>query len=278
MQNIHTLVKDIYDLFESGAIDKNAFEKMLQAPENLLERDSKEHLLRMSNIGTTCDRELWFKVNAKDQGTPFKAPHLIKFMFGDILESFLLQLAVMAGHTVEGMQEQVELNGVKGHLDVIIDGCLVDVKSASTFSFKKFQEGLTLDNDPFGYITQNNLYLEALQNDPRLKVKDKAYWLVIDKTLGNICLSEAPVIKKDWTKFIEVKRNTVNAKNPPPRVIPAEPDGKSGNMKLGTKCSYCAFIGKCYEGENLRTFIYSDGPRYLTRVVNEPKVFEVKNG
>ena len=87
MAHISTLVQDIYNLFESGAVDKNAFEKMLQAPINHEQRDSKEHLLRMSNIGTTCDRELWYKVNAKDQGTPFRAPHLIKFMFGDILES-----------------------------------------------------------------------------------------------------------------------------------------------------------------------------------------------
>lgn len=277
MKSITTLVPDIYRLFESGAVDKNAFEKMLQAPPNAGERDSDEHLLRMSNIGTTCERELWFKVNAKDQGIPFRAPQLIKFMFGDILESFLLQLAVMAGHSVEGTQDQVELNGVKGHRDAIIDGYLVDVKSASTYSFRKFEEGLSYDNDPFGYIDQINGYLEASKNDPKLIHKDKIFWLVIDKTLGNICLSEAPIINRDWNKFVEQKKQVVAAKNPPPRVIPPEPDGKSGNMKLGTKCSYCAFPYKCYEGEGLRTFIYSDGPRFLTRVVNEPKVPEVKN-
>lgn len=278
MKTIDTLVKDIYGLFESGAVDKNAFDKMLQAPANVEERQSKEHLLRMSNIGTTCDRELWFKVNAKDQGIPFRAPQLIKFMFGDILESFLLQLAVMAGHSVEGTQDQVEINGVKGHRDAIIDGCLVDVKSASTYSFKKFEEGLTTDNDPFGYIEQINLYYEASKDDPKLTVKDKAYWLVIDKTLGNICLSEAPIIYRNWNRYVDQKRALVAAPNPPPRVIPAEPDGKSGNLRLGTKCSYCAFPYKCYEGEGLRTFIYADGPRYLTHVSKLPAVPEITNG
>jgi hypothetical protein len=277
LKDITTLVQDIYNLFESGAVDKNAFDKMLSAPQNIGERESDNHLLRMSNLGTSCERELWFKVNAKDQGIPFRAPHLIKFMFGDILESFLLQLAVMAGHSVEGAQDQLEINGVKGHRDAIIDGYLVDVKSASTYSFKKFEEGLTPDNDPFSYIPQINLYLKASENDPRLIHKNRAFFLVIDKTLGNICLSEAPIIRQDWHKFVEQKKQVVAAKNPPPRVIPAEPDGKSGNMKLGTKCSYCAFPYRCYEGEGLRTFIYSDGPRYLTRVVNEPKVPEVKN-
>lgn len=214
MKQITTLVQDIYSLFESGAVDKNAFDKMLQAPVNIEERDSKEHLLRMSNIGTTCERELWYKVNAKDQGTPFRAPHLIKFMFGDILESFLLQLAVMAGHSVEGTQDQVEINGVKGHRDAIIDGYLVDVKSASTYSFRKFEEGLTPDNDPFGYIDQINGYLEASKDDPKLIYKDKAFFLVVDKTLGNLCLSEAPIIKRDWHKFVEHKKTSGQHQEP----------------------------------------------------------------
>lgn len=274
MKSIETLVDDIYSLFKEGKVDKNAFDKMLYAPDNIEERDSEKHLLRMSNIGTTCERELYYKVNNKNEGEAFEPPHLIKFMFGDILESFLLQLAVMAGHTVEGAQDQLELNGVKGHRDAIIDGCLVDVKSASSYSFKKFKEGLDFDNDPFGYIPQINAYLKASEKDPRLLVKDRAYFLVIDKQLGHICLSEAPIIKRDWEAFIQRKKDLVAAKEPPSRTIQPEPDGKSGNMKLGTKCSYCAFKFKCYD--NLRTFLYSDGPRYLTKVVNEPKVQELK--
>ena len=51
------------------------------------------------------------------------------------------------------------------------------------------------------------------------------------------------------------------------------PDGKSGNSKLSTGCSYCQFKDHCYP--NLRVFAYSYGPKYLVDVVKEPKVQEV---
>lgn len=273
MKSIHTLVPDIYELFTSGKVDKNSFGKFLSTPENNEERQSKDNSLRMSSMGNPCDRQLYYKTHYADESEKMEAPVLIKFMFGDILESFLLQLAVMAGHTVEGEQEQLELYGVKGHRDAIIDGCLVDVKSASTYSFNKFKEGLSVDNDPFGYITQINSYLEASQNDPRLKVKDKSYFLAIDKTLGNMCLSEAPIIKRDWQKFISDKQGMLASPTPPPRAFKAEPEGKSGNEKLGVNCSYCSFKAKCWPG--LRTFIYYSGPVFLSKVVKQPAVPEV---
>ena len=57
----------------------------------------------------------------------------------------------------------------------------------------------------------------------------------------------------------------------PNRAFSDVPDGKSGNMKLGTQCSYCEFKKVCWP--DLKTYIYSSGPRYLTKVVREPKVF-----
>lgn len=274
MKSINTLVPDIYELFTSGKINKDNFEKLLVNPDNAEERSSSANLLRMSSLGTVCERQLYYKAHSPSDGEPMEAPQLIKFMFGDMLESFILQLAVMAGHTVEGSQDQLELHGVKGHRDAIIDGCLVDVKSASTYSFKKFKEGLTVDNDAFGYITQINAYLAASQEDKRLIEKEKAYFLAIDKTLGNMCLSESPRVKVDWKEFIEAKSRMLEAKEPPKRHFKPDPDGKSGNEKLGVNCSYCAFKRKCWPG--LRTFVYFNGPVFLTKVAREPNVSEVK--
>ena len=66
---------------------------------------------------------------------------------------------------------------------------------------------------------------------------------------------------------------------PPARCHEAVPDGKSGNRKLGINCSYCSHKARCWadinDGQGLRTFIYSTGPRYLTDVVKLPKVHEV---
>jgi hypothetical protein len=68
------------------------------------------------------------------------------------------------------------------------------------------------------------------------------------------------------------------AKPAPTRCFEGIPDGKSGNMKLGVNCSYCAFKAPCWadanDGEGLRLFIYSTGPRWLTEVEREPDVPE----
>lgn len=50
------------------------------------------------------------------------------------------------------------------------------------------------------------------------------------------------------------------------------PDGKYGNLKLAAGCSYCQFKEHCYP--NLRTFYYANGPKFLIKVVNEPRVTE----
>ncbi len=52
------------------------------------------------------------------------------------------------------------------------------------------------------------------------------------------------------------------------------PDGKSGNIKLDVKASYSPQKYLCKP--NLRTFIYSDGPRFLTHVERLPDVPEIR--
>ncbi len=41
----------------------------------------------------------------------------------------------MAGHEVTDEQKEVELEGLKGHIDCKINGRVVDIKTASGFSF-----------------------------------------------------------------------------------------------------------------------------------------------
>ena len=48
------------------------------------------------------------------------------------------------------------------------------------------------------------------------------------------------------------------------------PDGKSGNMKLATACGYCQWKTTCWP--QAKAYKYSDGDRYLTKVVREPRV------
>lgn len=280
MKDISTLIEDIHQLFlseETKISEEGAHEfglSLARIVKNRLEAKRGDPYLRFSNIGSQCDRELHYKINQPDLAEKLPPEVHIKFMFGDILEAMLLFLAREAGHSVEGQQDEMSLYGLKGSRDAVIDGHLVDVKSASTFSFQKFQNGLSEKDDSFGYIPQLGAYLEASQNDPLVKNKDTAYFFVIDKTLGHICLS--PLKRRDinWKLFIERKRMMLETASLPHRAFMPVPDGKSGNEKLHTKCSYCSFKTDCYP--KARVFAYSDGPRFLTTVARLPNVPEMK--
>ena len=202
----------------------------------------------------------------------------LKFLYGDILEDLLLSLAVAAGHTVEGHQDEMEIAGIKGHRDAVIDGVTVDVKSASTYSFKKFETNTLKEgtNDGFGYIKQLSSYVYAGKDDPLVKDKTGGAFLVIDKTLGKICLDYYPFHDelKHMEDFYEERKDMASSTSPPPKGFEPEPDGKSGNEKLGFQCSYCPFKKLCYP--DLRVFSSFRGPVYLSTVKKEPRMNEIK--
>lgn len=235
----------------------------------------REPTLRLSNIGSPCERKLWYGINTPELGEPLRPEAKIKFLFGDILELLLLFLAREAGHTVEGEQDALDVHGVVGHRDCIIDGRVVDCKSASSYSFKKFAENGLRDNDPFGYIGQLSSYYTASVDDPRVTDKESGSFLVIDKTLGKICLDTyklAPVTEE----YVQGKKDVVAKNMPPKRGFSDEAEGKSGNRKLGVNCSYCEFAKVCWP--RARKFAYSYGPVTLTWVEREPKVPEIFDG
>jgi hypothetical protein len=228
----------------------------------------------MSNIGTPCERKLWYNVNHPGEGIPLTGQTYMKFLTGHLLEEAMLFLAEMAGHEVTGRQDESNLYGILGHRDAVIDGTIIDVKSASSYSFKKFASGGLATDDPFGYIPQLMGYLEAGQNDPLVLDKTRAAFLVIDKALGHICLDFHE--KKDWDWEAVMNHKKAMVAGPiPERGYEPEADGASGNMKLGTFCGYCDFHKMCYPGT--RTFLYGGGkgPVHLTKVVRTPNVFEV---
>lgn len=276
-KTIQTLVKDIYALFtephefDEGNVDKFAH-RLATHIKNRVSDEKGKPSLRMSNLGTPCDRKLWYSINMADKQEPLPPATRFKFLYGDILEELVLFLATEAGHSVEGAQDQMQINGVKGHRDAVIDGVVVDVKSASTYSYRKFADHLTKDQDAFGYLDQLGAYLYASKDDPLVKDKNKAAFIAVDKTLGNIVVDVQPNTGKNYDKLVDEKRAIVEAKEPPPRGYTDEEDGKSGNRKLGVACSYCPFKRECWPG--LRSYSYSTGPRFLTVVKNEPKVME----
>jgi len=281
MKSIDTLITDIEEVLVKGVPDHLPEDAVTHFGQNLakvltrrLKREERKPTLRMSNIGQPCERKLWYELNLPDTAEKLRAETYLKFLYGDLLEELILFLAEVAGHEVAGRQDEQVIEGIKGHRDAVIDGMVVDVKSASTASFKKFSTGTLEQDDPFGYSIQIQSYLDASKEDEIVRDKQRAAFLVVDKTLGHITLD---VHKKKDIPFEDLyryKKKIVATAEPPPRPFEAVPEGKSGNEKLGLNCSYCAFKDLCWPG--LRTFLYSNRPVYLTRVVREPLVPELK--
>jgi len=286
-KTLDTIVEDIYGLFENPDTFNpteeqiDAFGKRLAA--HITTRVGEKRTpkngtgLRGSALGTDCDRKSWYENHTEDfPPIPIPPNKRLSFLYGDIIEEMLLFLVEQAGHTVSGAQDTIEVDGIIGHRDCIIDGVTVDVKSSASFGMAKFKDHELSNNDPFGYLHQLSFYLEGSQNDPTLTERDYGAFLVMDKQHGHLVVdtyhkSELPEIQPR----IAAKRVQVDKPSMPLRLYSAEPDGSSGNMKLGTVCSYCNFHDHCWP--NLRTFLYSNGPRFLTKVAKRPQahIYEV---
>jgi len=283
MKNIETLVKDIYDLFNLSPIerDEKEVDVLIDKFGDMIKIHIKEFMyskprdsgnLRLSGIGKP-DRQLWYDVNTETTEEQLPPSTRIKFLYGYILEELLLLCAEVAGHTVEAQQAEVSVEGVVGHQDAMIDGVLVDCKSASGRSFEKFNSNNLVNDDPFGYIAQISAYAEANN-------VDRAAFLVIDKSTGKICL--APVHSMEMINAgtrVKALKEIVNNPTMPNRCYDPVPDGKSGNYKLAIGCLYCRHKKECWSdingGKGLRVFQYANGKRYLTSVAKIPDVPEV---
>lgn len=245
-----------------------------------LKRERREFTLRFSNIGTPCVRKLWLEKNSQEQNT-FRPEVYHKFAFGDLTEEYLLFLAELSGHEVIYRQQKVELEGITGHIDVVIDGMLVDCKSASSNSFKKFKEGLTTENDSFGYLTQLGAYHFKAKELPEVIFKNQAAFLVFDKQHGHIHLDIHDFSTINYSELFKQRKEQIASDTIPDRHFEPVPDGytkdgefrPNGNLKLGINCSYCEQKFKCWE--NIRTFMSFKGPIYFTHIVKEPRMAEI---
>tara|TARA_R110002020_G_scaffold164641_1_gene351468 strand:+ start:2657 stop:3544 length:888 start_codon:yes stop_codon:yes gene_type:complete len=282
MKQIDTLVEDIYELFNSH--NTSLSEKEVDTCINTFAESIKSHVkdflkempqhkpsLRLSIIGRP-NRQLWydFKEPNKEALEPSTR---IKFLYGYILEEFLIMLASIAGHTVTQQQKEVEIEGIKGHQDCFIDGVLTDCKSASGRGFSKFKYNTLSDDDPFGYLSQISSYAQA-------NGVDEAGFLAINKSTGEICYSKVHSLEMiDAKKRVKDLKRIVANSSPPDKCYADIPDGKSGNYKLNIGCVYCAHKRKCWSdsnnGKGLRAFQYATGKRYLTKIKKEPNVEEI---
>ncbi len=279
-KTLDTLVTDIYDLFDPNKGHEPNEDNLNEVANNIKEilrirlaqREDVRDPLRFSSLGRP-DRQLWYDAHPDGKEEELNAKTFFKFLYGDVIEQLILFLAKESGHVVERSQEEIEVDGIKGHIDAIIDGVVVDVKSASPFGYKKFEKQTVTEDDPFGYVAQLSGYADVLTPG------EAAAWLAFDKVSGDICVS--PLSSSIIADFkpaprIDHLKEVIARETPPERCYDTVPDGKSGNEKLQTACSYCKHKKRCHPG--LRTFLYSTGPRFLTKVVKQPDVPELVVG
>jgi hypothetical protein len=283
LPNIQTLIQDIYKIVGSndgwfqGELAREFSDELTKKLETQFQAKDAVPRLRLSQMGAKCPCHLWHSIHSPMEQEPLPPWARIKYTYGHILEALVIAMAKAAGHEVTGEQDEVSVDGVLGHRDCVIDGCIVDVKSAASRSFLKFKDGSIASEDTFGYLDQLDGYLVGSLGDPLVRVKDRAYLLAIDKTLGHLCLYEHRIREQSIRNRIAEYKRIVGLDQPPPCTCEVVSDGKSGNIKLGTKASYNGFKFCCFP--NLRTFIYASGPVYLTKVVRKPDVPEVdRNG
>lgn len=165
---------------------------------------NNEFYYRLSSMGKSlltlqCEK-LGLEKDQKEE--PFL---MMKFMFGDMIEALAITLLEEAGIEIESEQETVYLEiakdtrrplKIKGTLDIVIDGRVYDVKTASQFSFEKFKKGLEAleKQDSFGYCTQLAAYCKAGGYKP-------GGWIVINKVTGEWAICDAKELDVD--KYIE---------------------------------------------------------------------------
>jgi len=283
MKKLDTVVEDIYK-----EVSKISDGKTLKVTEKQLDefaagmksamkhwltpREVKKPYLRMSNIGKP-ERQLWYDMKLDPKENIIDASTQIKFLYGHLLEEVVLFLVNLSGHKITDQQKEVKVKGIKGHMDCKIDGEVVDIKSASNFAFRKFKDGTLPNKDSFGYLAQLAGYEEAEQSTG-------GGFLAINKESGELSLFKPQSLDKPNIKQkIDTLNQQLKKKTPPARCYAPVPNGSYGNMQLPTECKWCPHKFVCHkdanEGKGLRTFKYSTGLTYLTKVVRLPKVEEV---
>jgi hypothetical protein len=206
--------------------------------------------LRMSNVGRpTC--QLWFEKNEPEKALPFPTTFVMNMMLGDIVEAVFKGLLKEAGVQYED-DEKVTLQldddtSITGTYDIVIDGAVDDIKSASNWSYtNKFESFDTLrQGDAFGYVAQLAGYAKA-------SGKRAGGWWVVNKANGDFKYVPATGIDVDAeVGKIKDTADTIE-ENRFERCFEAVPEtfrGKpTGNTVLGTECGFCRYKFTCWPG------------------------------
>jgi len=204
--------------------------------------------LRMSNLGRpTC--QLWFDKNKPEEASSKPNNFMMNMMLGDIVEAVFKGLLKGAGVKYEEPENvTLDLGDTKiaGTYDLVLDGAVDDVKSASGWSYdNKFVDYETLrEGDAFGYVSQLVGYAKAAK-------KKIGGWWVVNKANGAFkYVSASNANEEEEMRKIKATVETVNANKFARCFEPIEETfrGKpTGNKILGVNCSFCSYKDSCWD-------------------------------
>ena len=207
-----------------------------------------EFRLRMSNLGRpTC--QLWFEKNKPELASPKPNNFMINMMLGDIVEAVFKGLLRGAGVKYEEPEHvtlEVGDTKVSGTYDLVIDGAVDDVKSASGWSYdNKFIDFYTVQmGDPFGYVAQLIGYAKAAK-------KKVGGWWVVNKANGKFKYISAKESNVEDTMITIQKTINKVKTNKFERCYEDSAEtwrGKpTGNRRLGITCGFCDYKHACWE-------------------------------
>ena len=203
---------------------------------------------RMSNVGRpSC--QLWFEKNKPQEALPKPTTFVMNMVLGDIVEAVFKGILREAGVQYEDSKrvtldvgEDIPQRVVTGEYDIVIDGAVDDVKSASDWSYRnKFESFDTLkDGDAFGYVSQLAGYAKA-------SGKKAGGWWVINKQDGNFKYVPAEI---DVEKEVDKIKSNIKAVDKFERCFePVEETfrGKpTGNKILPITCKFCSYRKACH--------------------------------
>jgi len=214
--------------------------------------------LRMSNVGRpTC--QLWYDKNKPEVALPLPTTFVMNMMLGDIVEAVFKGLLREAGVKYEEPEHvTLELDGasVNGTYDIVVNGAVDDVKSASDWSYRnKFESYEKLaSGDGFGYVGQLAGYAKA-------SGKDVGGWWVVNKANGKFKYVPASGLNLDEEiakiqKTVDtVKENKFERCYEP---VPEKFRGKeTGNKILNDGCRFCSYRFDCWDALTERPSVMS---------------------
>ena len=209
---------------------------------------NKEFRFRMSNIGRpSC--QLWFEKNKPETALPKPTTFMMNMMLGDIVEAVFKAILKEAKVEYEDSDTvSLELDDkttISGTYDLVVNGAVDDIKSASDWSYKyKFDSYDSLHaGDSFGYVGQLAGYAKAAN-------KKAGGWWVINKANGHFKYVPAR-IEMDYE--LDRIRESIKKAEAEELVRCFEPEpetfrGKeTGNIVLNKNCTFCSYRTTCWE-------------------------------